>query len=83
MQKVANAQVGRFASIMVAVETILFAISLVLGLVVRSSLGPLIGYAVCILLAASVVMLMCSVYVRTSAEQRIYGLLALAAAIWS
>ena len=81
MQKETNAQMGRFASIIVAVETIAFAASLVLGLVVRSNLGPMIGYAVCILLAASVVMLMCSVYLRTNTEQRIYGLLAMAAAI--
>jgi hypothetical protein len=52
---------GQYASIAVGAETILFGISLVLGLIIRSTLGPLLGYAVCILLEVSVVVLMSSV----------------------
>lgn len=81
MEKQSNVLIGQYASIAVVIETILFGISLILGLAIRSSLGPKIGYAVCILLAASVVVLMASVYLQTNPEQRIFGLLALAAAI--
>jgi hypothetical protein len=73
--------IGRGAAVAVAIETIVFAISLVLGLAIRSNLGPMIGYAVCILLAASVVVMMAAVYSRTPAELRILGLLVLVAAI--
>jgi len=73
--------IGRAAAVAVAIETIVFGLSLVLGLVVRSNLGPKIGYVVCILLAASVVVMMAAVYLRTPAELRILGLLALVAAI--
>lgn len=81
MQKESTTVVGLYASAAVAIETVIFAASLVLGLMVRSELGPIIGYVVCILLAASVVALMSSVYLRAASEQRVFGLLALAAAI--
>jgi len=81
MQRDSVAAVGGYASVAVAVETVIFALSLVLGLTVRSNLGPIVGYITCIFLAASVVVLMSSVYLRSAAEQRIFGLLALVAAI--
>ncbi len=73
--------IGRGAAVAAVIETILFAVSLVLGLAIRTNLGPMIGYVVCIFLAASVVVMMAAVYLRTPAEHRILGLLALVAAI--
>jgi hypothetical protein len=81
MQKNRVAVVGTYASIAVAVETAVFAFSLVLGLATRSMVGPVIGYIACIFLAVSVVALMCSVYLHAAAELRVFGLLGLAASI--
>jgi len=72
---------GRYASISVALSTILFAVSLVIGIAARSSFGPLMGYVVCIVLAASVVVVMASFYLRTEGEGKIFALLALVAAV--
>lgn len=73
--------VGYRATIAVSAETILFAVSLVIGLSVRSSVGPIAGYIICILLAASVIVLMAAAYLRIPEKRRILGLLALSAAI--
>jgi len=73
--------VGYRAAIAVSAETILFAVSLIIGLSVRSSVGPIAGYIICIFLAASVIVLMAAAYLRVPEEHRILGLLALLAAI--
>ena len=75
-------RVGQYASILVAVETILFAVSLVIGLAVRTSLfGPMMGYAVCTLLAASIVTMMAGFYLCSEGSRKIAGLLALLASV--
>ena len=74
------AKVGRGASIAVAVETMLFAATIIVGKVVRSGLGPM-AYADCILLAASIVVMMAAVCLRAPDGRRSFGLLALSAAI--
>lgn len=81
MSRQLDVAIGRNASIASAIETILFAVSLILGLSIRSNLGPILGYVVCIFLAASIVVMMACIYSRTLEEWRILGLLALAAAI--
>ncbi len=73
--------VGRYASIAVAVETILFAVSLIIGLAVRSPTGPIMGYIVCIFLAVSIVAMMAGFYLRAEGDRRIFALLALVAAV--
>jgi hypothetical protein len=73
--------IGRGASVVVAVEILVFAFSLILGLAVRSNLAPLIGYAACILLAVSIVVMMAAVYSSAPAELHFLGLLALLAAV--
>jgi hypothetical protein len=81
MRRQLDNTIGFRASMAVTVETILFAVSLIIGLSDRSSLGPVMGYVVCIFLAASIVVMMACLYSRTSGERKILGLLALAAAI--
>jgi len=76
-----SASIGRVFAILVAVETVVFGLSLILGLVVRSTLGPMIGYGVCILLAASIVAMVAALHAGTHGERRVLSLLALAAAI--
>lgn len=83
MSRQLDVAIGRNASIAAAIETILFAVSLILGLSIRSNLGPIPGYVVCIFLAASIVVMMACIYSRTLEEWRILGLLALAAPIIS
>ena len=67
--------IGRIAAIAVAVETIAFGLSLVLGLAVRSNLGPMIGYGVSLVLAVSVVVLMSAFYFHSPSETKMLGLL--------
>jgi hypothetical protein len=73
--------IGRISAVAVASETALFAVSLVFGLAVRSSVGPAAGYVVCIFLAASVIVMMAMLYLRARNEERAPGLLALCAAL--
>jgi hypothetical protein len=74
-------KVGRIAAIAVSAETILFAVSLIIGLTIRSRASPIASWVVCILLAASVIVMMAAVYLRSRDGRRIWGLLALCAAI--
>jgi hypothetical protein len=79
VQDSVSSSVGRGASIAVAVETILFAVSLVFGLFDRTELGPISGYVVCIFLAASIVVMMVAAGAAPAA--RVASRLAEAAAI--
>lgn len=81
MQERLSSVIGYRAAIAVSIETILFAISLILGLTVRSSFETTAGYVICIFLAASVIVMMAAAYVRSPEGHRILGLLALSAAI--
>lgn len=71
-----NNAIGRGASTAVAIETVAFAISLILGLVVRSQLGPVLGYIASLLLAISVIVMMACLYLRTPAGGMEYAWLA-------
>ena len=73
--------IGYRAAIAVSAETALFAISLVIGLSVRSNVAPIVGRVVCIFLAASVIVMMAAAYLRSQNGNRIFGLLALCAAL--
>ncbi len=73
--------IGWAAALAAAVETVVFAFSLVWGLVFHSAFDQNLGYAASLLLAVSVVTLMACLYSRTPQELHVYGLLALTAAI--
>ena len=73
--------IGRTAALAAALSTLLFAISLVVGIVVRSNLGPIVAYGVCIVLAASVIVMMAMVYLGSREGERAPTLLALCAAL--
>jgi hypothetical protein len=80
-QKTADTKFGRAASYSAAIVTIIFGISLIVGLVDRSPLWPAIGYAASAILAISVVALMAAAYLRIDTGPRLFGLLGLVAAI--
>ncbi len=72
-------QVGFWASVELAGATVVFAASLVATLVVR--LGPTLSYVASLLLAPGVVCLMAASLLRSTREQRIFGLLAFASSV--
>lgn len=71
--------IGFWASAAAAVETVVFAASLIAGLTVRMS--PTLDYVASILLAPTVVVVMAMAYSRAPESRRVYGLLALVSAI--
>ena len=75
-----NSRVGQYAAIAVAAETVLFGISLIIGLAISPAFGSIMGYIVCIFLAASIVVMMASFYLRAEGYRKIYSLLAMIAA---
>ena len=73
MKNTHNSYVGQYAAIAVAIETVLFGLSLIIGLAVRSAFGSTMGYIVCIFLAVSIVVMMASFYLRTDGDRKIYA----------
>lgn len=76
-----SSTIGRAAAISVALVTAVFALSLIWGLVFHTTLDQIVGYVASLFLAVSVVVMMASLYDQTGRELRIFGLLALAAAV--
>ncbi len=72
-------QVGFWASIAVAAETILFAASLIAGL--AGGLGPTLSYVASVFLAPCVAGMMAAAYRLSPAALKIFGLLGLACAL--
>jgi hypothetical protein len=72
---------GNRAAVFAAVETILFAVSLIVGLTIKYSIGMIAGYIICIFLAATAIVMMAAAYMRAPDARRILGLLALSSAI--
>jgi hypothetical protein len=80
MNKKTSSTIGQIAAISIVIETIVFAFSLVWGILFHSNFDKNLGYSASLLLAISVVILMCCFYVNIQEEYKIVGLLALAAA---
>ena len=81
MKRDINSAIGRVVSISIAVETIIFAFSLLWGIIFHTEYDQIIGYLASLFLAASVVVLMACLYENINVEVRIFGLLAFAASI--
>ncbi len=76
-----GSRIGRAAALGVAASTAVFAVSLVWEMVDLSEFAKNLGYAASILIALSVVVMMAAFYDLTRENDRIFGLLALAAAV--
>ncbi len=81
MKKNISCLIGRAAAIMVAIETIVFAISLIWELVTPSEIARNLGYIASMLIAPSVVILMACFYDGLRERMKIFGLLALIASV--
>lgn len=81
MNKNFSAVIGRGAASSIAVETIIFALSLIWEVISPSEVAKNLGYIASLLIAISVVILMACFYEGTREPLRIFGLLALVASI--
>ena len=74
-------RIGRAAALSIAIETIVFAFSLVWGLIFHTEFDQNLGYIASLLLAISVVIMMACFYNSTREQLKIFGLLALVASM--
>ncbi len=81
MKSKTSSRIGRTAALLIAVETILFAISLIWEIIAASEFAKYLGYVSSLLIAVSVVILMAAFYDTSREQGKIFSLLALAAAI--
>ena len=73
--------IGRAAAFAIAIETIVFAFSLIWGVIFHTEFDQILGYIASLLLAVTVVIMMACFYESTPEQLRIYGLLALVSSI--
>ena len=73
--------IGRAAALAIAVETTVFAISLIWEVIYFSEFAKNLGYVASLFIAISVVIMMACFYDRTHEPLKIFGLLALVASI--
>lgn len=73
--------IGRWASLAIAVETVVFGAALIWEVIVPSEFAKNIGYVASLLIAISVVVMMSSFYDQTRNHSKIFGLLALVSSI--
>jgi hypothetical protein len=73
--------IGRAAALLIAVETIVFVISLIWEVIVPSEFAKYLGYFASLLIAPSVVIMMACFYDGTREQYKIFGLLALVSSI--
>ena len=73
--------IGRAAALSIAVETIVFAFSLIWEVVFPTEFATNLGYIASLLIATSVVIMMACFYDRTRERFRIFGLLALVSSV--
>jgi len=73
--------IGRAAALSIAIETIIFAISLILGMVFHTEFDKNLGYIASLFLAISVVIMMACFYDGIREQSKIFGLLALVSSI--
>ena len=81
MKKSFESTIGRVAALSIAVETTVFALTLIWGILFHTQFDQILGYIASLLLAISVVVLMACFYVGLEGLFKIFGLLALAAAL--
>jgi hypothetical protein len=81
MNKKFGFQIGRTAALAIAIETIVFAFSLIWGVIFHTEFDQNLGYIASLLLAISVVIMMACFYDSTREQSKIFGLLALVASI--
>jgi len=81
MNKNFGFRIGQVAAISIAIETIVFAFSLVWGLMFHTEFDQNLGYIASLLLAISVVIMMACFYDSTREQLKIFGLLALVASV--
>jgi hypothetical protein len=81
MNKNISLVIGRVAALSIAIETIVFAFSLIWGVIFHSEFDQNLGFIASLLLAVSVVIMMACFYDSTRERLKIFGLLALVASI--
>jgi hypothetical protein len=81
MNKSYSFVIGRAAALAIAIETIVFAISLVWEMISPTELPKILGYIASLLIAVSVVIMIACFYDGTRQQLKIFGLLAFAASI--
>jgi hypothetical protein len=81
MEKNFSLIIGRTAALVMAIVTIIFAISLIWEVINLSEFAKNLGYVVCILLAISVVIVMACFYDFAQSRVKIFALLGLISAI--
>ena len=73
--------IGRVAALSIAIETVIFAFSLIWGVIFHTEFDKYLGYIASLFLAVSVVVMMACFYASTREPLKIYGLLALVASV--
>jgi multisubunit Na+/H+ antiporter MnhB subunit len=81
MHKNYNLEIGRVAAIFIVIETIVFAFSLIWGVIFHTEFDQNLGFIASLLLAVSVVIMMACFYESTPDRLKILGLLALVSSI--
>lgn len=81
MNRDVSTSIGRATALAIAVETIVFAVSLILEMALRAQLATNLGYLASLLIAVTVVIMMSCFYLRVSGPRRIFGLLALVSSV--
>ena len=81
MNRNLSSAIGRVAALSIAIETVVFALSLIWEVISPSVLAQNLGYIASILLAISVVTMMTCFYHGTREDLKIFGLLALVSSI--
>ena len=77
MKRNINLVIGRAAALAIAIETIVFAFSLIWGVIFHTEFDQNLGFVASLLLAISVVIMMACFYENTQEKLKILGLLAL------
>jgi hypothetical protein len=81
MNKNPSFVIGRAAALSIAVETIVFALSLIWEVILPTEFARNLGYIASLLIAISVVIMMACFYDGTREQSRIFGLLALVSSV--
>lgn len=81
MKESVGSPIGQTAAVCIAIETIVFAFSLIWGVIFHTEFDQILGYIASFFLAASVVVMMACFYDGIREQWKIFGLLALAASI--
>jgi hypothetical protein len=81
MNKNSSFVIGRAAALSIAVETTVFAFSLIWEVILPTEFAKNLGYIASLLIAASVVIMMACLYDVTREQSKIFGLLALVSAV--